>query len=425
VAHRIHRRKCRLDQELLRTKGDHPDGEEARGSHRAGFNSYVAGALSFTHLLNDLIQSLLIASYPLLKQSFALSFAQVGLITLAYQLTASLLQPLMGLRADQRPIGYSLPIGMGFTLMGVLLLAGAPNFPSLILAASLIGTGSSIFHPTSSRITRIASSGRHGFGQSLFQVGGNVGAAIGPLLVAVLVIPYGRKSLAWFSVLALVAIVLLFKVSHWHRRSATPAHSTAAMSGRRISKGRMAGIFGILGVLVFSKYLYLASVTSFLIFYLMHKFGLSIESAQLRLFGFLAAVAVGSLVGGPLGDRIGRRPIIWLSIIGAAPFTLVLPAANLALTTALLVAIGLILASAFSAILVYAQDLVPHRVGTVAGLFFGFAFGMAGLSAAVLGYFADRVGIEALYRVCALMPLMGLVGLLLPEIPKGRQLIAN
>lgn len=385
--------------------------------HTAQTNVSVLAAIGFAHLLNDLIQSLLIAIYPLLKQGFSLSFAQIGTITLAYQLTASLLQPLVGFVGDKRPLPYALPVGMGFTLSGVVLLAQAQSFHALLLAASLVGLGSSVFHPESSRIARFASGGRHGFAQSLFQVGGNTGAALGPVLAAALIVPYGRTSLAWFGLLALVAIVLLWKIAGWYagRRPSVPKSRTAQRHAP-VSRGVAARTFAILGLLVFSKYFYIVSISSFLTFYLMQKHGLTIRSAQLHLFSFLAAVATGALIGGPLGDRIGRKPIIWLSILGAAPFALVLPYANLAWTSVLLVLIGLTLASAFSAMLVYAQELMPHRAGTVAGAFFGFAFGMAGISAAALGYCADRIGIEALYRICAFMPLAGVVAFLLPDI---------
>ncbi|WP_426689685.1 MFS transporter [Rhodanobacter ginsengiterrae] len=380
----------------------------------------VLGGISFAHMLNDMIQSLILAIYPLLKGSFHLSFAQVGLITLTFQLTASLLQPLVGMVTDRRPMPYSLPIGMGFTLCGLLLLAVAPNFPLLLLAVALVGTGSSVFHPESSRVARMASGGRHGLAQSLFQVGGNTGSSLGPLLAAWIIVPHGRGSVAWFSLAALLAIVVLLQVGRWYGRH----HLTRGKSSARhldvisLSRNRIIGALAILGLLIFSKYFYLASLSSYYTFYLIHKFGLSVQSAQVHLFVFLFAVAAGSLVGGPVGDRIGRKWVIWVSILGVAPFTLLLPHANLMWTGVLTVVIGLILASAFSAILVYAQELIPGHVGMVSGLFFGFAFGMGGIGAAVLGGLADTHGIEYVYQLCAYLPLMGLITVFLPNIEK-------
>ena len=382
----------------------------------------VLGGISFAHMLNDMIQSLILAIYPILKNSFHLSFAQVGLITLTYQLTASLLQPLVGMVTDRRPMPYSLPIGMGFTLCGLLLLAVAPNFPVLLLAAALVGTGSSIFHPESSRVARLASGGRHGLAQSLFQVGGNTGSSLGPLLAAWIIVPYGRGSVAWFSLAALLAIVVLLQVGRWYgahhvaRSKAQARHLTAVT----LSRGKVIGALSILGLLIFSKYFYLASLSSYFTFYLIHKFGVSVQSAQVHLFVFLFAVAAGSLIGGPVGDRIGRKWVIWVSILGVAPFTLLLPHANLMWTGVLTVVIGLILASAFSAILVYAQELIPGRVGVISGLFFGFAFGMGGIGAAVLGQLADTHGIEYVYQLCAYLPLMGLITVFLPNLEQPR-----
>ena len=383
----------------------------------------VLGAISFSHLLNDMIQSLIVAIYPVLKSGFALSFAQVGLITLTYQLTASLLQPLVGVATDRRPMPYSLPVGMGFTLCGLLLLAVAPNFPMLLVAAALVGTGSSVFHPESSRVARMASGGRHGLAQSLFQVGGNTGASLGPLLAAWVIVPHGRGSVAWFSLAALLAIAVLLRVSGWYR-----AHHATRGAVRRhhaqvtLSRNRVLLSLLILGLLIFSKYFYLASLSSYYTFYLIHRFGVSVQSAQTHLFVFLAAVAAGSLIGGPVGDRIGRKWVIWISILGVAPFSLLLPHASLFWTGVLSVVIGLVLSSAFSAILVYAQELLPGRVGMVSGLFFGFAFGMGGIGAAVLGQLADVHGIEYVYRLCAFLPLMGLITVFLPELdrPKPR-----
>jgi FSR family fosmidomycin resistance protein-like MFS transporter len=379
-------------------------------------------ALSFSHLLNDMMQSLLPAIYPLLKTKFALSFGQIGLITFTFQLTASLLQPLVGLYTDRRPMPFSLAAGMGFTLCGLLLLAGAGTFPVLLLAAALIGMGSSVFHPESSRIARAASGGRHGMAQSLFQVGGQTGQALGPLLAAFVVVPRGQGSVAWFSLFALLAIVVLLNVGRWYsaarkRMAARPrgaAHPASGLSHRRV----MASI-AILLALVFSKYFYLASLSTYYTFYLIHKFGVSIQTAQILLFVFLGAVAAGTFAGGPIGDRIGRKYVIWGSIMGVLPFTLMLPHANLFWTVVLTVPIGLILASAFSAILVYAQELMPGKVGTVSGMFFGFSFGMGGLGAALLGVLADHQGIEFVYGVCAFLPLLGLLTAFLPNMERA------
>ncbi|MGI4858006.1 MAG: MFS transporter [Janthinobacterium lividum] len=375
----------------------------------------VLGAISAAHLVNDMMQSLILAIYPILKGTFHLSFGQIGLITLTYQLTASLLQPLVGLYTDRKPTPYSLPVGMGFTLAGLLLLAFAPGFGVVLVAAALVGTGSSIFHPESSRVARMASGGRHGMAQSLFQVGGNSGTALGPLLAAAVIVPFGRHSLAWFALAALVGITLLIGVSRWYagRQRATRAirHPAAATLSRR----RVGGAIGVLLVLIFSKYFYIAGLSTFYTFYLIGKFGLSVRGAQMHLFVFLFASAIGTLAGGPIGDRIGRKPVIWASILGVAPFALLLPHADLFWTTTLTILIGLILSSAFSAILVYAQELIPGKVGMVSGLFFGFAFGMGGLGAAVLGLFADKAGIDVVYRMIAFLPLLGMVAILLPD----------
>jgi len=388
--------------------------------HAEGTAYGVLGGISFAHMLNDMIQSLILAIYPLLKNSFHLSFTQIGLITLSYQVTASLLQPLVGMVTDRRPMPYSLPTGMGFTLCGLLLLAVAPNFAVLLLAAALVGTGSAVFHPESSRVARLASGGRHGLAQSLFQVGGNTGSSLGPLLAAWIIVPHGRGSVAWFSLAALLAIVVLLQVGRWYgahhvaRSQSTSRHPTALA----LPRNRIIGALAILGLLIFSKYFYLASLSSYYTFYLIHKFGVSVQSAQVHLFAFLFAVAAGSLIGGPVGDRIGRKWVIWVSILGVAPFTLLLPHANLMWTGVLTVIIGLILASAFSAILVYAQELIPGRVGMISGLFFGFAFGMGGIGAAVLGSLADVHGIEYVYRLCAYLPLMGLITVFLPNLER-------
>ena len=382
----------------------------------------VLGAISFSHLLNDMIQSLIVAIYPVLKSGFALSFGQVGLITLTYQLTASLLQPLVGVATDRRPMPYSLPVGMGFTLCGLLLLAVAPNFATLLVAAALVGTGSSVFHPEASRVARMASGGRHGLAQSLFQVGGNTGASLGPLLAAWVIVPHGRGSVAWFSLAALLAIAVLLRVGGWYRvhhasRNGVRRHHALVVP----SRNRVVLSLVVLGLLIFSKYFYLASLSSYYTFYLIHRFGVSVQSAQTHLFVFLAAVAAGSLIGGPVGDRIGRKSVIWISILGVAPFSLLLPHASLLWTGVLSVVIGLVLSSAFSAILVYAQELLPGRVGMVSGLFFGFAFGMGGIGAAVLGQLADVHGIEYVYRLCAFLPLMGLITVFLPELDRPRR----
>ena len=379
----------------------------------------ILAMLSVCHLLNDMIQSLLPAIYPLLKDAFKLDFGQIGLITLTFQVTASLLQPLVGIYTDKRPMPYSLAIGMGFTLTGLLLLSRASSFPMLLLAAALVGSGSSVFHPESSRVARMASGGRHGLAQSLFQVGGNVGSALGPLLAAFVVMPRGQGSVGWFAFAALTAIVILSRIGVWYREQ-IPAQRKKQASAARASLPRktIARSMAVLAVLIFSKYFYMASLSSYYTFYLMEKFQLKAQDAQVHLFVFLGAVAAGTLLGGPIGDRIGRRYVIWFSILGVFPFTLLLPHANLFWTTALTVVIGLVLASAFSAILVYAQELVPGRTGVIAGLFFGFAFGMGGLGAAALGQLADRIGIEAVYALCAYLPAIGLLAWFLPKLEK-------
>jgi FSR family fosmidomycin resistance protein-like MFS transporter len=378
----------------------------------------VLAAISFCHLLNDMVQSLLPALYPILKESFHLSFADLGLITLTFQATASLLQPIIGLYTDRKPTPYSLAIGMGLTLMGLLLLSIAPSFAILLMAGSLVGLGSAVFHPESSRVARIASGGRHGLAQSLFQVGGNAGSSLGPLLAAFIVVPRGQSSVAWFSLVALLGIGILTKVGGWYKRSIAARAVAAKRSeiGTTVTPARTAMSIAILLALIFSKYFYLASITNYYIFYLMHRFHVSVQNAQVHLFVFLGAVAAGTIIGGPVGDRIGRKAVIWGSILGVLPFTLLLPHVNLLWTGVLSVAIGVILASAFSAILVYAQELLPGKVGMVSGLFFGFAFGMAGIAAAVLGRLADRAGIDFVYQVCAFLPLIGLLTAWLPDL---------
>jgi FSR family fosmidomycin resistance protein-like MFS transporter len=376
--------------------------------------------LSFCHMLNDMIQSLLPAIYPLLKASFALSFTQIGFITFAFQVTASLLQPLIGYATDKKSQPYSLTIGMGFTLVGLLLLSIASNFATILIAAMLIGTGSSVFHPESSRIARLASGGQHGLAQSIFQVGGNTGSAIGPLLAAFIVIQRGQASVAWFSLAAGLGMFLLWNVGGWYKRHmAEAAKKPIAMPHHHgLSRNRVAFVITILMALIFSKFFYQASLSSYYTFYLIDKFHVSVETSQLMLFVYLFATAAGTLIGGPIGDRIGRRFVIWGSILGALPFTLALPYANLFWTGVLTVPIGLIIASAFSAIIVYAQDLMPGRVGTVAGLFFGFAFGMGGIGAASLGALADHTSIGFVYGVCSFLPAIGLLALLLPNLDR-------
>ena len=376
----------------------------------------VLGAISLAHLLNDMLQSLLLAIYPLLQKDFSLSFVQIGLITLTYQVTASLLQPLIGYYTDKYPKPWSLPVGMGFTLIGLVLLTFASSYPQVLLAAALVGCGSSVFHPESSRVARMASGGRHGLAQSLFQVGGNFGSALGPLLAAIIVAPYGKGHLSWFMLAALLGIIVLLQVSRWysHQQRATPA-GAASTPRNTLPRNKVVLAISILLLLIFSKYFYLTSLSSYYTFYLMHKFGLSVQASQFHLFAFLGAVAAGTIIGGPIGDKIGRKYVIWGSILGVAPFTLLLPHASLMWTSVLSVIIGLILASAFSAILVYAQELLPGRIGMVSGLFFGFAFGMGGLGAAVLGVVADHTSIEWVYQICAWLPLIGLLTAFLPD----------
>ncbi len=378
--------------------------------------------LSVSHMLNDTMQSLLPALYPMLKDGLALSYGQIGLITLAFQLTASLLQPLVGIVTDKKPMPYSLAVGMAFTLVGLLLLSQAGSFAAVLVAAATIGMGSSIFHPEASRMARYASGGRHGLAQSLFQVGGNAGSALGPLLAAFIVVPGGQGSVAYFTVIALAGMAILGSVGRWYvqRQATRPKSRRAAQPMHNLSQTRVIVSIGILIALMFSKFFYLASISSYFTFYLIHHFGVPVQSAQLDLFVFLAATAVGTFFGGPLGDKFGRKYIIWASILGVLPFTLVLPYAGLTWTVILAVPIGLILSSAFSIIVVYAQELVPGKVGTISGLFFGLAFGMGGLGAAVLGELADLTSIETVYRVCAFLPAIGLLTAFLPNIERPR-----
>ena len=380
----------------------------------------VLFAISICHLLNDMMQALLPAMYPVLKSGFGLDFGQIGLITLTFQLTASLLQPLVGLYTDHRPQPYSLVAGMGFSLVGLLVLSVASTYPVLLLSAGLVGLGSAVFHPESSRVARMASGGRHGFAQSLFQVGGNTGSAIGPLLAAFVVVPRGQRSVAWFSVAAFAGMAILTRVGRWYRiqrQAATAARGGGARHG--LPRPRVLAALAILLVLVFSKNVYLASISSYYTFFLIEKFGVSVQAAQIHLFVFLGAVAAGTIIGGPVGDRLGRKWVIWASILGVLPFTLALPYVNLFWTGVLSVVIGVVLASAFSAIIVFAQELVPGRIGMVSGLFFGFAFGTAGIGAALLGDLADRTGIEFVYRLCSYLPALGLLTAFLPTIERG------
>ena len=375
-------------------------------------------AVSFSHMLNDLMQSLIPAIYPLLKSKFSLSFAQVGLITLVFQLTASMLQPVVGLYTDRRPMPFSLATGMAFTLVGLLVLSQAGSYSVLLLGASLVGMGSSVFHPESSRVARMASGGRYGFAQSFFQVGGNAGQSLGPLLAAFVVLPHGQSSISWFSGAALVAMGVLTFVGFWYRGQARAstvrkggARSTSGLSRRKITIS-----LAVLLALMFSKNVYTASIGSYYTFYLIDRFHVTAQDAQIHLFIFLGAVAVGTLVGGPVGDRFGRKLVIWVSILGVLPFTLALPHVGLLWTGILTVFIGLIMASAFSAILVYAQDLLPGKIGTIAGLFFGLSFGIGGLGAAALGVLADATSIRLVYQVCAFLPVIGLLTVFLPDI---------
>lgn len=377
----------------------------------------VLGAISVCHCLNDLMQSVLPAVYPLLKATYKLDFAQVGIITLANQVTASLLQPVVGTYTDARPKPFSLPIGMSFTLFGLILLSLAPSYGVVLVAVAMVGVGSSVFHPEASRVARLASGGRHGFAQSLFQVGGNAGSAMGPLLAAFFVLPRGQGSIAWFAVIAAVGIAILTRVGAWYKAHIT-AHPKVARPSvhSNIPAARVKLALVVLVLLVFSKNVYLASLTSYYTFYLIHRFGISVQNAQVHLFILLGAVAAGTFIGGPVGDKIGRKAVIWVSILGVLPFSLLLPHVGLRATEILTVFIGLILASAFSAIVVFAQDLVPGRVGTVSGVFFGFAFGAGGIGAALLGRLADATSIEFVYKVCSFIPAMGLLTIFLPKL---------
>ncbi|MBU2753826.1 MFS transporter [Acidithiobacillus sp. CV18-2] len=390
-----------------------------RRQPQGGTRFDILGAISVSHFLNDSIQSLMLAVYPLFRSNFHLSFAQIGLITLAYQLTASIIQPLVGRYTDRHPLPWSLPLGMVSTFAGLLLLSIAPNYLVLLLAAALVGLGSSVFHPESSRVARMASGGRFGLAQSIFQVGGNVGTAAGPLLAAFLVMPNGQESLSWFSLFALAAIVILTFVGRWYQQQHRQPKKAQQAAGVPLPKALVRRSMVILVALMFSKFIYLTSISSYLIFYLMHRFAIPVREAQLHLFIFLAAVAAGTLLGGPIGDRVGRKRVIWVSLLGIAPFTLALPYVGLTLSALLTVVIGFLLASAFPAIVVYAQELVPGKVGTISGLFFGLAFGLGGIGAAVLGQLADIWGIDTVYQICSFLPLLGILAAFLPHRPEA------
>jgi FSR family fosmidomycin resistance protein-like MFS transporter len=382
----------------------------------------ILAAISFCHLLNDMMQSLLPAIYPILKDSYGLTFGQIGFITFTFQVTASLLQPAIGSFTDRRPQPYSLAVGMGFSLIGLLLLSRANTFPLLLLAAGLVGSGSAVLHPESSRVARMAAGRQPGLAQSLFQMGGNLGSSIGPLFAAAVVLRYGQGSVAWFALAAVLGIVLLARVGRWYVQHGMQRMRAQARrdAGEALPRGRVAFALGVLVTLVFSKFVYTASITSYYTFYLIDRFGLSVRSAQIHLFVYLASVALGTLLGGSIGDRFGRKFVIWVSILGVLPFTLVLPYANLFWTGVLTVPIGLILASAFPAIVVYGQELVPFKVGTVAGLFFGLAFGLGGIGAALVGQLADVHGVEFVFRLCSWLPALGLLAAFLPRVrPRG------
>jgi FSR family fosmidomycin resistance protein-like MFS transporter len=379
----------------------------------------VLFALSFSHLLNDAIQALIPAIYPLLKESYALTFTQIGLITLTFQMVGSVFQPIIGAYTDRHPKPYSLVAGMGITLCGLILLALAPSYHIVILAAGMVGMGSAIFHPESSRMARLASGGRHGFAQSLFQVGGNAGSAIGPLLAAWIIVPRGQHYILWFAVIPFLGMFILARVGGWYARKLAAIHANKNPAPHHriaASRGKIAFFLAVLLLLMFSKFFYLASMTNYYTFYLIQKFGVSVTGSQMYLFLFLAAVAVGTIVGGPVGDKIGRKQVIWISILGMAPFALLLPFANLFWTAVLSVIVGLIMASAFPAILVYATELLPGKVGTIAGLFFGFAFGLGGIGSAVLGKLADATSILFVMKACSFLPLIGLLTGLLPDL---------
>lgn len=376
-------------------------------------------AIAFSHLLNDLLQIVIPSIYPLLKENFSLSFTQIGFITFVYQITASLLQPVVGFQTDKRPMPYSLAFGMGFTVLGLTLLAFASNYYLILVSVGLVGIGSSIFHPEASRVAYLASGGKRGLAQAIFQVGGNSGTAIGPLLVILIVIPYGQTHILWFLLLALLAIIVLSQIARWYKKHLIfrKANKIKVLEyPPRLRKKQVKGAIGILLVLIFSKYIYMTSISSYFTFYLIDKFGLTIPESQFYLFLFFGSVALGTFLGGPLGDRFGRKYVIWFSILGSAPFALLLPYVDLFWTGALVIMVGLVLSSAFSAILVFAQELLPGKVGMISGLFFGFAFGIAGLGSAALGFLADQTSIEFVYKLCSFLPLIGGVAYFLPNL---------
>jgi MFS transporter, FSR family, fosmidomycin resistance protein len=406
------------------SEGHSPDHRLAREIHTQSHKENLVGivllGLCFSHLLNDTVQSLIPAIYPILKTSFRLDFGQIGLITLTFQMTSSLLQPLVGVYTDHRPKPFSLAIGMAVSLSGLLLLSQAWNFGVILLSAGLVGVGSSIFHPEATRIARFSSGGRHGLAQSVFQLGGYMGTALGPALAAIVVVPAGQHSIAWFSIIALVAMLVLTRIGLWYRRfraSQQKKSSSHPLNRPVAGRWKVIAIISILAALIFSKYFYLASISSYYTFYLMDRFDLSVQNSQMLLFLFLFSVAVGTIIGGPIGDRYGRL-VIWFSILGVAPFTILLPFANLFWTGVLSVVIGLILASAFSAIIVYAQELVPGKVGMIGGIFYGLAFGMGGLGSAVLGELADLTSISFVYHFCSFLPLIGLLTVFLPNLDR-------
>ncbi len=386
----------------------------------------VLFAISFSHMLNDIMQSLIPSIYPLMKNTFGLDFVHIGMITLTFQLSASLLQPFVGFYTDKKPKPFSLAIGMGFTLLGIIIISLAPSYEVILFSVALIGIGSSVFHPEASRVAYLASGGKRGTAQSIFQVGGNTGSALGPLLAALIIVPFGRPSVIWFSLVALLAIVVLIKIGKWYKRKnnlnfQTKNKNVKSENEQKLSRKKIIFSVIILLTLIFSKYFYLASMSSYFTFYLIDKFHISVQSSQVYLFIFLVSAAIGTIIGGPLGDKFGRKYIIWFSILGSAPFTILLPHANLFWTAILTILIGITLASAFPAILVYAQELLPGKIGMIAGLFFGFAFGMAGIGSAVLGELADQTSINFVYQVCAFLPLIGIITGFLPNIESERK----
>jgi FSR family fosmidomycin resistance protein-like MFS transporter len=386
-------------------------------------------AISFSHLLNDTVQSLIPAIYPLIKDSFQLNFTQIGMVTLVFQLSSSLLQPVVGAITDKRPYPYALPVGMGISLIGLVILSVASNFTIILISVGLIGIGSAVFHPEASRMAHAAAGANRGMAQSIFQVGGNAGSSLGPLLAAVIIAPFGQFNVIWFSIAALLAMVVLYRIGGWYKPKALRAlvekKQNINVEKSKFSQRTVIAAIIVLLLLIISKYFYFAGITSYYTFYLIDKFGISIQSSQLYLFAFLFAVAVGTMIGGPIGDRIGRKYVIWASILGSAPFALALPYANLFWTAVLSVIIGLIISSAFSAILVYAQELIPGKVGMISGLFFGFAFGIAGVASAFLGQLADKTSIEYVYHICSYLPLAGIIAIFLPNIESQRKKLSK